>query len=507
MKQNKFYITTPIYYVNAKPHVGHAYTTIAVDVLARYHRLIGDETFFLTGTDEHGKKNAEIAEKQGKTPQVFVDEMSAIFKSVWDALNISNDDFIRTTEKRHEAGVKKFLVKLKENNAIYEGEYKGYYCTGCEDFITEKELIEEKCPIHHRMPEKITEKNYFFKLKNFIKKIEEKIINNEIKIFPENAKKETLGLIRQNLEDFSISREKVKWGIDLPWDAEQKVYVWVDALINYLTGLGYGESEERFNKFWPADLHLIGKDILKFHAIFWPALLLAVELPLPRAIFAHGFFTINGQKMSKSLGNVIEPNELIKEYGSDGARYLIISQFPFGQDGDIKSKNFLEQYNANLANNLGNLVSRVLTLAENCDITKIDFDQKIKNRVTKTWEEIENAMLEFRIDKGLGLIWNLIDFSNKYIDDKKPWELVKGQKSVLKAKSQKFNLIIYSLLETLRHIAWMISSYLPETSSKIFDQLNIWDQEKRKSFVELKKWGGLILPIKVKKGKNLFPRA
>lgn len=504
MKQNKFYITTPIYYVNAKPHIGHAYTTIAADILARYQRLIGSDVFFLTGTDEHGKKNAEIAEEQGKTPQIFVDEMSAFFKSCWDALNISNDDFIRTTEKRHITGVKQFLLKLKENNAVYEGRYEGYYCIACENFIRDSELVEGKCPIHHQSPEKISEKNYFFKLEDYIGKVEEMIRKGELRILPKIAENETLGLIRQKLENFSISREKVKWGITLPWDKNQTVYVWVDALINYLTGLGYGTSEKKFKKFWPADLHLIGRDILKFHAIFWPALLLAVKLPLPRVIFAHGFFTINGQKMSKTLGNVIDPNELIREYGSDGARYLIISQFPFGQDGDIKAENFSKQYNANLANNLGNLVSRTLTLADKYKITKAISDQEMAREVKKTWGKIEKAMLEFRIDRGLVSIWELINFSNKYIDERKPWQQL-NQK--LEIKNQKLDMVIYSLLETLRNIAWMISFFLPETSRKIFVQLNVWDQEKKKSFKELKKWGGLLLPIKAKRGENLFPRA
>ena len=500
-QNSKFYITTPIYYVNDRPHIGHAYTTIAADVLARYHRVLGNDVFFLTGTDEYGIKVAQSAKKAKKEPQEFCDEMSAYFKSVWDALNISNNDFIRTTSKRHKRGVEKFLQKLKTKNVLYKSKYEGLYCTGCEKFLTEKELKKNRCPIHKLKPDVISETNYFFKLRDYLDQIKDLIEKDEILVRPEHVKAEALGLFKQELKDFSVSRQKVKWGIEFPFDRAQTIYVWVEALQNYITAIGYADDENKFKKYWPADVHLIGRDILKFHAIYWPALLCAVGLKPPKMIFAHGFFTINGQKMSKSLGNVIDPNEMIREYGCDGTRYLLLTQFPFGQDGDIKANKFAEKYNADLANNLGNLVSRILTLHERYK-TKMQRKKEmsqIQKLTENAWRELDQSINILQLDRGLRIIWQLVDFANRYIDEQKPWELARTRK-------EKFAEVLYNLTENLRHLAWMIQPFMPGTSNKILQQLGIFEREKNKSYKEIKKWGGLEFEIKVRKGEILFPK-
>ncbi|HYC79993.1 MAG TPA: methionine--tRNA ligase, partial [Candidatus Binatia bacterium] len=361
-EKRKFYITTPIYYVNAKPHIGSAYTTIAADVLARLHRLLGHETLFLTGTDEHGAKIAEAAQAAGKKPQEFVDEVSAQFSLAWDILSIAPDDFIRTTEPRHKAAVKIFLEKLKESGKLYEGEYEGLYCVGHEAFIKESDLVDGVCPDHKTKPELLKEKNWFFKLSDYQDILKKRIESDEIQIWPQARKNEVLSFISQGLEDTAISRPNVKWGIPLPWDENQTAYVWVEALFNYCSAIGYGADDERYKKFWPADIHLMGKDIIKFHCVIWPALLLAIKEPTPKAIYANGFFTSGGQKMSKSLGNVIDPVEWAQKYGPDAVRYFVLREVPFGQDGDVSEEKFLARYNGDLANGLGNLFSRLTNM-------------------------------------------------------------------------------------------------------------------------------------------------
>ena len=496
-EKNKFYITTPIYYVNDKPHIGHAYTTVAADVLARYNRILGKEVFFLAGTDEHGAKVAQAAEKANKDPQVFCDETASRYERTWDSLNISNDVFARTTNEKHKKSVEKFYTLLKNKGAIYKDKYEGLYCTGCEKFITEKELVDGKCSDHQKKPEKISEENYFFKLKDYLEEVKKKIESNEIKVEPEHIRKEVLGLFKQDLQDFSISRESVKWGIKLPFDENQVSYVWIEALQIYISTIGYENDQKMFNKFWPADIQLMAKDIIKFHIIYWPAMLIASDLPVPKNIFAHGFFSIDGQKMSKTLGNVVDPNDLIKKYGTDATRYLILSQFPFGQDGDIKADKFDEQYNNQLANNLGNLFSRVLKLAKDIRDINEKEDKNIKEKVEKTWITYEKVMNNFQIDKGLGEVRSLLDFSNKYIEEQKPWELKKNN-------VDKFDSIMLSFLEMLRHIAWMIRPFMVETSNKIFDQLGIVG-EKKISFQEFKKWRDPEIKD-LKEGISLFPR-
>lgn len=460
----KILITTPIYYVNDKPHIGHAYTTLTADVLARFFRIQRKDVFFLTGTDEHGAKVAEAAEKLGKTPQQICDENSEIFKKTWENLNIKYDYFIRTTEKKHKEAVKKFIEKLKDKKTIYEKEYQGLYCTACEKFLTEKDLIDGLCPDHKKKPELISEKNWFFKLVNFLKEIEKLIKKDKLRIEPERAKNEVLGLLKQGLEDFSISRQKerVKWGIDLPFDENQIIYVWIDALLNYKTGDGSDEFEE----YWKHGrvIHLLAKDILKFHAIYWPAMLLAAGENLPDTEFIHGFFTINGQKMSKTLGNIIDPNNLVEKFGTDAARYILLSQFPLTQDGDVKEEKFIEKYNSDLANGLGNLVARVLAMVEKNGIKEIKTDKEIEKVAKETKENYKKLIEIFKLYETLEEIWKFISFCDKYIEKNKPWELAKTDK-------KKLEQVLSNLFYCVSEIADLIAPFLPETSEKIKEQI------------------------------------
>ena len=460
----KILITTPIYYVNDKPHIGHAYTTLAADVLVRFFRLQKKEIFFLTGTDEHGAKITESAKELKITTKELCDKNSKLFKEAWRNLNIEYSHFIRTTDKKHEETVIKFLNKLKEKNAVYEKEYQGLYCIGCEKFLIERELEDGLCPDHKTKPEKISEKNYFFRLKEYLKQIENLIKKDELKIRPDHAKKETLGLFGQGLDDFSISRQKVKWGIDLPFDKNQTVYVWVDALLNYLAG----DASEEFKDYWKNGtiIHLLAKDILKFHAVYWPAMLLAAGEKIPNQEFVHGFFTINGQKMSKTLGNIIDPNNVVEKFGVDGARYLLLSQFPFGQDGDVQESRFVEKYNADLANGLGNLVARVLTLTTKFQIpsTKNQITNNIQIQINQTKENYEKSMQEFKLYEALEEIWRLISFCDEYIQENKPWELIKTDEK--RAKE-----VLSNLLYCIFEIANLIEPFLPKTSEEIKKQL------------------------------------
>ncbi len=514
---NKFYITTPIYYLNDKPHIGHAYTTIAADILARYHRLIGDETWYLTGTDEHGTKIAQAAEAQKMEPQKYADKISAEYQKLWDQLNISHDDFIRTTEKRHELSVHKFFKILKDKGALYKDKYVGLYCSGCEKFLTETELVDGKCSDHNKEPEKIEEENYFFKLKDYVQKVKEMIEKDEIKVLPAKAKQEVLGLFKQGLEDFSVTREHVKWGIPFPGDEKQIIYVWVEALHNYISAIGYETGEH--TKWWPAEVQLMAKDIIKFHAIFWPAILLAMGEKPPKTIFAHGFFTVNGQKMSKSLGNVIDPAIMATQYGTDATRYLLVSQFPFGEDGDIKEKLFVEQYNSHLANNLGNLLSRVTNIvAKNfqgnlgtIDIKKTG-QQKIKESIEQGNKLFKQYLDNYQIDKFLGFVFGLggetkqqsvLDLLNNYIEQTKLWELVKSDKDAA-------TIVCYDVLESLRIVATWLWPVMPTTTDKIMTQLGLPTLEvqlgKAKSFDSLVAWGSKATGQKVTKGEGLFQR-
>jgi len=459
----KFFITTPIYYVNDKPHIGHLYTTIAADVLARYYKQKEYEVFFLTGTDEHGAKVAQSAQEAGMEPQAFCDQNSQLFRDILKKFDISNDYFIRTTDQRHKESVKKFIQKLYDHGDIYEGKYEGLYCTGCEKFLTEKELVDGKCPYHNKEPEKLEEKNYFFNLKKYLPKVKELIEKDKIIIKPEQRKKEVLGLFKQGLDNFSVSREKVEWGIPIPWDEKQKTYVWVEALQNYISAIGYGDNEQEFKKWWPADVHLMAKEILKFHCVYWPAILIAGGLELPKQIYLHGFFTVNSQKMSKSLGNVIDPYKLVEKFGVDATRYLLISQFSFGQDGDIKESLFKEKYNADLANNLGNLVSRVLNMIEKYCDGKIPKQLPAFLELNYIDEYIER--LEF--ERALKELWGTIDRANRHIDENAPWKLAKED-----SKREQLEQVLSQLAYFLFEVARVLRPFMPSTAETIIGSLS-----------------------------------
>jgi len=440
--KKKFYITTSIAYTNAPPHIGFALELIQADVLARFHRLAGNDVFFLTGTDEHGAKIVKAAKVSGKTPKEFTDEISGKFENLTKILHLSNDDFIRTTDqKRHWPNVKEVWQKLKKNGDIYKKEYEGLYCVGCEAFVKEKDLVDGLCPFHQQKPEIIKEENYFFRLSKYAGQVKEKIEKNEIRIVPEGRKNEIINFINQGAEDVSCSRSKenLQWGVPVPGDDSQIIYIWFEALINYLFP----------KKYWPADVHCVGKDIFRFHALWWPAMLLSLDLPLPKTIFVHGYITSNGQKMSKSLGNVVDPFELVKKYGADAVRYFLLREIPSTEDGDFTEEKFKERYNGDLAGGLGNLVARVVTLAKN---------SKTQNPISRSQNGYKKALEEFKFNEALAAIWELISLCDKYIETEKPWQ----------TKDKK---VIGSLLSTLADIADLLKPFMPETSEKILKQL------------------------------------
>ena len=451
---SKFYITTPIYYTNAKPHIGHAYTTIACDVLARFNRqqLGDDKVFFLTGTDEHGAKIQKKAEEEGVEPQKFVDGFAEIFQDLWKQLNISNNGFIRTTSPAHKLAVQKVLQTLYDNGSIYKGSYKGLYCVGCEQFKSENELVDGKCPDHNIAPEEMEEECYLMKMGKWQETLIEKIKSDEFKIQPERYKKEILSFLEtQKLEDVSISRKNLKWGIEIPFDTQHTTYVWLDALLNYLTGIGWDGKSKNIPSMWPAEIQMLGKDILRVHATIWAAILLNLEIELPKSLFIHGHILSGGKKMSKTLGNVIGIDEMIEKFGVDGTRYLLMSGGTFGDDLDLTMERMTEKYNADLANGLGNLTSRVIKLAQNFQVPPpaIGFSDKISEFLN-----------EFKFDAALEYINNLVKDSNKYIEDNKPWELAKSDE-------QKFAEVMKKLLSDLNKIAELLTPFMPETSSKI----------------------------------------
>jgi len=477
----KFYISTSIVYTNAPPHIGFALESIQADVLARWNRALEKDVFFLTGTDEHGAKIAKKAKELNKNPQDFVNEISEKFKELTKILNLSNDDFIRTTDKkRHWPVVENVWKKLEESGDIYKKKYKGFYCVGCETFIKEKDLKDGKCLIHEREPEVVEEENYFFRLSKYQDELKEKIEKDEYKIIPETRKNEVLGLIKQGLEDISFSRskEKLEWGIPVPGDDSQVIYVWADALSNYISALGYNK-DKKFKKYWPADVHCIGKDILKFHALFWPAMLLSIGIDLPKKLFVHGFITVNGQKMSKSLGNVIDPFELVEKYGTDAVRYFLLREIPSTEDGDFTYEKFEQRHNSDLASGIGNLLARVRVMADG-----IGFEENnlkiIEPKIKETRENCKKTLEEFKFNEALRVIWDLISFCDKYIEKERPWE-----------KKENSPQVLGNLLVILDNIAELLQPFLPETSERII-----------KEVARDKKSGKFIN----KRGKLLFPK-
>lgn len=480
-----FYVTTPIYYVNDRPHIGHAYTTIAADLLARYHRLAGRQAFFLTGTDEHGTKIAEAAREAGLSEQEFCDRTVQTFLHAWKALDINNDYFIRTTSERHKNAVRKLLDVLRTaktpegQDVVYTGFYEGLYCTGCERFYTEKELVDGLCPQHRKAPVLLKEKNYFFRLTAYLPAIKSRILSGQLHILPEERRNEVLGLIDQELPDFSLSRERVQWGIPLPFDSKQVAYVWVDALSNYISAIGYGDDPAAFDTWWKqADIvHLMGKEILKFHCLFWPALLMAAGLKVPETMFLHGWFTVDGEKMSKSLGNQIDPVEMVNEFGPDGARYLLLTQYPFGIDGDIQASRFVAQFNSDLANDLGNLASRVgkmiVTQFEgrlpqpHKDIPGLDALLQLAEAAPTT---AYGHIVNFRITNAIAEAMGLVKAANKFFNDAAPWTLT------ALADRDKLGGILYACAEIIRIVSVLLYPVMPRKMAELRQAYGMGDQ-------------------------------
>ncbi len=497
--KNFFYVTTPIYYVNDVPHIGHAYTTIAADVLARFHRLRGEKVFFLTGTDEHGQKIAEAAKAAGLQPKEFCDKIAPRFAEAWKKLNLTPDFFIRTTDPRHEKVVREIIEKIYKAGFIYKGKYEGLYCVGCERFYAESEIVDGKCPLHPNKPlTKNSEENYFFKLSKFQKILLSAIENpkdkNYYEILPQERNHEILNRIKGGLEDVSISRAGVSWGIPIPWDKKQTIYVWFDALLNYYSALQFNGKKE----FWKNQVELIGKDILWFHAVIWPAMLIAAKISPPKIIFAHGFWTVDGQKMSKSLGNVVDPFAIAEKYGVDSLRFYLFREVSFGQDGDFSEARLKEKINSDLADGLGNLLNRSLVLCEKSFDGKVPekvFDKKIAAAAEKLVSEYEKDLESFNFHAALDKIWAFIFSLNKYINDTKPWEVSDKKES---------SKIIYCLLESLRVIAVLTYPFMPATSERIFLQLGLKKSEI--SFSTIEKFGFLKSKTKIARGEILFKK-
>ena len=486
-----FYLTTPIYYVNATPHLGHAYTTIIADAMARYHRLAGDDVRFLTGTDEHGDKIAQAAAKANMLPQAYTDRISAAFRQTWQRLGITNDDFIRTTEERHTTIVQQILQALWDSGEIYLGKYGGNYCFGCERFYTEKEIVDGKCPDHQTPLTWIEEENYFFKMSKYQAWLIELIEGRPDLIRPERYRNEILGFLREPLQDLSISRPKrrLEWGIPLPFDDKYVTYVWFDALINYVSALGK-PGGETFNRYWPHVEHLIGKDILKPHAIYWPCMLKAAGLEVFHRLDVHGYWNIGGGKMSKSIGNVVEALALTDTYGHDAFRYFLMREMTFGLDADFTEEALVGRLNADLANDLGNLVSRATTLIVNnggvprvpADPELDELERQIRDRLPRVLEGVDEAMAEFAFQRALARIWELISLLNGYVDVSKPWELAKNP-----AGRSRLERVLYVLAESLRFLGIVLAPFLPDAASKIRRAVGQTREPKLGDAV----WGGL----------------
>jgi methionyl-tRNA synthetase len=514
----KFYITTPIYYVNDVPHIGHAYTTIAADMLARYHRLLGDAAFFLTGTDEHGQKVEKAAQGRGLTPKAHADLMSKNFHALWRKLEISNDAFIRTTDREHIAVVQELLQKLYNKGEIVRRTYEGWYCTPDERFWTGKEIVEGRCPDCGRPVERISEDNYFFLMSKYQDRLIKHIEDSPNYIRPESRRNEVLGFLKsQTLGDLCISRPKVRlsWGIELPFDREFITYVWFDALINYLSATRYlsppaqGSVDpavrERF--WWPADHHLVGKDILTTHSVYWSTMLMALDLPLPGNIFAHGWWTKEGKKMSKSIGNIIDPNEVIDSYGSDAFRYFVLREVPFGLDGDFSMESFITRFNTELANDLGNLLSRTLTMItkyrnglipERIDSEDGDSELRIHDRFrSDSWNEFANFVDNFRFSEALAYLWSIINEVNRYIEASAPWK---------ENNEGRLSNVLYTLAESLRLIALFVYPIMPSSAQKIWDGVGINKKIDACKISDEFYWGGIRPRTAIRSGEQLFPR-
>lgn len=496
----KFYITTPIYYPNARLHIGHAYTTVAADALARYHRLLGEEVFFLTGTDEHGQKIARTAQEAGLSPQEYVDQIVATIQELWATLAISCDDFIRTSEDRHRAVVQEVFRQLVASGDVYKGTYEGWYCTPDESFWPEGRLVDGKCPVCGRAVERVQEESYFLRLEPYAARLKQHILDHPEFVQPDSRRNEMLAFIDQGLDDLSISRTSFDWGVPLPGDEKHVAYVWIDALTNYITAVGFGSDAERFARLWPADVHLVGKEIVRFHAIIWPIILLALKLPLPKTVFGHGWLLLDDAKIGKSTGNVIDPTTLVQRYGLDAVRYYLLREVAFGSDGSYSEPALVLRTNVDLANDLGNLLSRTTAMLERFSAGKVPApvgESGLRPIAEAAIRECEQALANLSLSDALVSLFRLVKAANKSIEEQAPWALHRN-------RDPRLATVLYDLAESLRVTAVALRPFLIDAPAKIYAQLGAGDISVT-SWQDVA-WGGLKPGATIQRGEPLFPR-
>ncbi len=497
----RFYVTTAIDYINARPHIGHALEKIGADVAARYHRLCGDEVFFLTGTDEHSLNVQRQAAKDGVTPREYCDRMVPSFTDTWAKLGISYDRFLRTTDPQHETAVKVLFEQLYKTGYLYEGDYEGLYCPSCENYYTEKDAPDFQCPLHKRPLERVKEKNLFFKLSAFQEQLQKLIETTEFRIEPVIRRNEILALLREGLQDVSFTRSNVRWGIPCPVKPEQMIWIWPNALTNYVSAIGYGSDEANFQRWWPADVHIIGKDITRFHCTIWPAMLLAVGLPLPKMIFAHGFVSVDGEKMSKTRGTMIEPSQVLEKYTADVLRYFLTREVPFNGDGDFSWARLEQRYNSDLANDLGNLVNRTLSMIHRYrgGVISKSSDSDVRTDAERMTTLYCKRMAELDFSAALETLWTFVTRANRYVEESKPWALAKDA-----AQSTRLDSVLYGLAESVRLIAVLLTPFMPAPAAQIRSQLNV--DEKLDVLAREIVWGRLAPGTRIAQITPLFPK-